>query len=580
MRLAWRAAGARTARQAAAAELALVLAISAPLLFAGLGLPFLDPDEGLYADITRTMVTTGDWTVPRFNGLPYLEKPPLYFWLGMLTIGVDGSAEWSLRVWSSLAALGTVVLTWRIAHRLYGSPAGALAGLALASTAGYALYVRKASTDFLFVFCLTLTLYGFLRDVERTNGGRARFLLVYLGAALGVLAKGLIGAVLPALIIGIGVLLVRRLPWRELNPVRGLALFALVAVPWHAAIAWRHPDLFRFYVIDNQILRFLGLRGFVEDDVPVSTLGFVLVTFVWLFPWGVFVLARPRRGALAAPWRPLIGVWAIVVIVFFALARLKLEYYALPAFPALAVLVGGAWAGGRDIGRWLVVGTLGAVAAGAGAIWLGGRLTPDQALAGLAELNVYYRILRDQGAAFPFASARPFGALLQELGVTLALGWSLALACWWLGWRRVSFAAVVAQGVAIGVLIVQLLHLVEPHHSVKEVAQVIQRLATRDDVIMHEGALEYSASLPFYTGRRVVVVDGLRGDLEFASRLPEGRGAFVDAAGLRRAWSGSRRVFLVTQRPRERSAANALPGESVHVLGRFGSRWLYSNREA
>lgn len=562
-------------------EVALLLAVSVPALFAGLGLPFLDPDEGLYADITRNMLAGGDWVLPRFNGLPYLEKPPLFFWLGTVTLGLGAPAEWGLRVWSAVAALGTVLLAWRIAQRLYGSPAGVLAGLALATTAGYGLYVRKASTDFVFVFCLTLSVYGFLRDAERSDRGRLRFLLVYLAAALGVLTKGLIGVVFPALIVGLSLAWVRHLSWRELNLVRGGALFALVALPWHLAVAWQHPELFRFYLIDNQILRFLNLRGFVEDDVPVSTLGFLIVSFVWLFPWGVFVLARSGRDAKpGARWRSIAVIWALVVIGFFALSRSKLEYYALPAFPALAVLVGGAWKAGRDIGRWFLIGLIGTSIVGLAAVWLGAHLTADQAFNGLAELNVYYRILRDQGAAFPYPSPRPFGTLLQALGVTLLAGWCVAAGCWWRGWRCASFGTLVAQAGVIGALIVQLLYVVEPHHSAKAVSGAIRAAATADDVIAHEGSLEYSAALPFYTGRRVVVVDGTRGDLELASTFAEARGYFLDTGEFARLWSGSRRVFLVTQRPRERSVAGGLAGESVHLLGQFGSRWLYSNRES
>jgi len=265
------------------------------------------------------------------------------------------------------------------------------------------------------------------------------------------------------------------------------------------------------------------------------------------------------------------------VVGFFAFSRSTLEYYALPAFPALAVLVGGAWASGRDIGRWLGAGLVGSAAVGAWAIWLSARLTPAQALDGLAELNVYYRILRDQGVAFPFESAEPFGRLLGWLGVTLIAGWALAALFWARGWRRAAFGAVAGVGVVIAVLIVQLLHVVEPHHSARPVARAIVERTQPGDVIAHEGSLEYSAALPFYTGRRIVVVNGARGDLDFASRRPEARGYFLDGPGLSQLWDGPGRVFLVTQRPPERSVVSGLPPRAVRLIGRFGSRWLYSN---
>src|SRR5438128_2749900 len=243
----------------------ILLALSLLLFVPKLGMPLLDPDEGLYAEIAREMLTSGDWVIPHVNGLPYLEKPPLYFWLTALTFQLFGPSEWATRLWSAISALGTVLLTWRIGRRLYGAPAGLMAGVVVATVVGNALYVRRASTDQLFVFCLTLAMYGFLRDAERPDRGRARFLLLYLGAALGVLAKGFLGVVFPVLIMGLGLATVRRagprssvpLRWRELNLVRGTALFAVIAVPWHALVAWRSPMLFYFYVVHIHMLLLL-----------------------------------------------------------------------------------------------------------------------------------------------------------------------------------------------------------------------------------------------------------------------------------------------------------------------------------
>src|SRR5262245_56989420 len=228
----------------------ILLALSLLLFLPKLGMPLLDPDEGLYASIAREMLTRGDWIVPHVNGLPYLEKPPLYFWLTALTFKLFGPSEWATRLWSAISALGTVLLTWRIGRRLCGPPAGLMAGVVMATLVGNALYVRRASTDQLFILCLTLAMYGFLRDAERPDRGRARFLLLYAGAGLAVLAKGFIGAVFPALITGLGIVVVRRLGWRDLNWGRGIAVFAAIAVPWHALVAWRSPGLFNFYVID------------------------------------------------------------------------------------------------------------------------------------------------------------------------------------------------------------------------------------------------------------------------------------------------------------------------------------------
>jgi dolichyl-phosphate-mannose-protein mannosyltransferase len=560
-------------------ELFLLLAVSVPFLFAKLGMPLLDPDEGLYASIAREMLEHGDWVIPHINGLPYLEKPPLYFWLTASTFALVGYSEWAVRLWSALAALGAVLLTWRIGLHLYGSRAGLLAGVALTTVVGNALYVRKASTDQLFVFCLALAMYGFLADVERPDRGSTRFLWFYAGAALAVLAKGFIGLLFLLLIAGIGLAWTRRLSWRDLNLVRGIAVFVLVAAPWHVLAARSSPTLFEFYVVDNHVLRSLDARRFVEDDVPVSTLGFLVASFLWAFPWGVFALARSAPDSSpVARWRPVVAIWALVIVGLFALSRFKHEYYALPAFPALAILVGAAWASGRDIGRWLGIGFLGCSAAGVWALWLGAGLTPGQVMDGLAELNVYYRILRDQGAPFPFASPRPFSRLFLGLGLTLLAGWTIATLCWMSGRRRAAFASLVAVAAVITGLIFNLLDVVEPHHSAKAVSEAIVARAATADVIVCEGSLEYSPALPFYTGRRVLLVNGAVGYFSFASRFPQADGIFIDTADLIRLWEGARRVFLVVRRPRGQSVVAALPAAAVHELGQYGSRWLYSNR--
>src|SRR5262249_2743976 len=250
--------------------------------------------------------------------------------------------------------------------------------------------------------------------------------------------------VFPVLIVGIAFVVVRRVRWRELNLLRGVALFLAIAAPWHALVAWRAPTLFNFYVVDSHLLRFLNARRYVEDDVPASTLAFLAASFLWAFPWSVFVLARrePDRSP-AARWRAVVVIWLVAIVGLFALSRFKHEYYALPAFPALAVLVGAAWTSGRDIGRWLVIGLLGCAAVGFWALWVGAGLTPAQALTGLAELNAYYRILLNQDAPFPFSSARPFGQLLQLLGLVLLVGWGLATLCWLAARRPAAVVALV-----------------------------------------------------------------------------------------------------------------------------------------
>ena len=568
-------------------DLCWVLLVSAPFTFWGIGLTFLDPDEGLYGSITREMLESRDWIVTRFNGLLYLEKPPLFFWLSALTLSLAEPSEWPMRLWSILPGLGTVILVWLIGRMAYGRRAGLFAALAFTSSAGYVLYVWKASTDFLLVFSVTLAMYGFLRDARTPNRTWIRFWLLYLGIALGLLTKGLIGAVFPVLIVGTFLLWARNLRLAELNLLRGMMLVAVVVLPWHLLTLWRDPELMWFYLVDNQLLRFLAIRDILEDDVTVSTLGFWLVTLIWFSPWCLFLCAR-RTMANAAPfqeWRVLMPIWALAVMVFFSLSRSKLEFYGLPALPAFAVMVGGAWQSGRDIGRWLWLGTGAAVLAGWALIKVGSGITPNAAMYLLAQMNAYYRILLDQGMSFPFPSPQPLGEIMRLMGVTLMAGWSGAAVLWSAKRRDASFGVMVVMCGVMGILIMQIVEFVEPQHSVKGVASALNQHAAPGDVIVHEGSIEYSAALPFYTGQRIVVLaesskrPGARLDLlKSGVRQGSGREWFVGPTEFAALWGGARRVFLVTQWPRSDSAVARMPEPSVREIGQFGSRRLYSNR--
>jgi 4-amino-4-deoxy-L-arabinose transferase-like glycosyltransferase len=292
----------------------------------------------------------------------------------------------------------------------------------------------------------------------------------------------------------------------------------------------------------------------------------------------------------------LTGVWAVTVLGFFSASFSKLEHYFLPAIPPLSLMVGALWAESFTDGRrgatrpnlverllglrWnLGIAALGCVIVGVAIVVFGDRLTSQALLAGFAELNVYYRILEAQGWELPF-SVTPFIPLVKGLGMVLILGISGAFIFYCFHLPRFSFVWFLAVAGAIAVLVFKLDLLVEPHHSTKAVAHALKQRANDGDPIIHEGSLEYSGGLPFYTGRQIRVLNGRRGDLEFGSRDPEARGLFLNDKELARLWNSGQRVFLVTRFDRERSVVRSLPEKSVFLLGRYGSRSLFSNAPA
>ena len=576
-------------------ELLLILAVSVPLLFWAIGsLSFRDPDEGMYGTIAREMAEGGDWITPHFNGVRYFEKPPLYFWLTAFTTAVFGPSEWAVRVWSSISALGTVLLVWRIGAWLYGQYAGFLAAVILATSVGIYHYSHVAFTDLLFLFFLTLSIYGFIDGLLHGRGRRSDFLLFYLGTALAVLSKGLIGLVFPVLIIGLFILCRRHhVKLHSMNLKWGLCLFLVLVLPWHLLAAWNNPGFLWFYFFDNHFLRFLHARGFFEDDVQLRILSFLIVFFIWFFPWSLSLPVSLGKGfprfrpgsSVNESLRLLMGLWALIVLGFFSLSFAKLEHYSLAALPAVSLMVGGRWAEAfssskSDLGlKWcLGVTALASSLFGGWLLRISELLTTQDVFTFLAGMQGYYRTLQAQGWEFPY-SVTAFIPLAKWVGFILVFGPAVAFILFSVGKVRASFTMFLGVAVGIAFSVFSLHFLTESDRSSSSVARAVLAHSSPGDPIIHEGLLAYSAGLRFYTGRKIYVLNGRGGDLEFGSRYPEARHLFLENGKFIRMWEGDQQVFLVTRSEIQQSVVKNLSSEKVFLVGRYGSRRLYTNQQ-
>lgn len=569
-------------------DLVVLLVAALLLFFWGIGaMPLGDPDEGLFASIAREMVEGGDWLTPRFDGLRYLEKPPLYYWLTALTYALFGFSEWGVRLWSALGALGTVLATWLLGSEAFGRRVGLLAGLLLATSLGAFLYGRVAGVDLLFTAWLALAFLGFVRWARR--GGKAPLGGFYAAVALAVLTKGALGLLLPLLVIG-GFFLVTRSRPRvgQLGLGWGVPLVLALALPWHLLAGRANPGFLSYYLVETHVVRFLSGTGAIEDEPALSTAGFLLVSLVWLLPWSLFLPSA--LWALAIRWRSLpppersgwtlACLWAGAVLGLFSLSSFKLEHYALPAFPPLALLIAALWTEARP--GWLLGAPLAAGGAGAllalGALRVAEGLIAGRLSGWLAAFDVYFRILLEEGAPLPLPSPAVFLGLVQGMTLALLLGFILASVALWRGAVRAAFVCLLGGTLGFLGMVGALSAEMAPYHSVRGIARAIERAASPEDLVLYEGYLENAGGLPFYTGRRIHLLGAPRGDLAFGSRFPEARGVFHEAAELHQLWAGPRRVFLVTDRPPGRSAADTLPPEGRHLLLLDRGKRLYSNQ--
>lgn len=306
--------------------------------FLGLGRQAIgDADEGFYAEAAREMVEGGDWLTPHFNYEYRWQKPILYYWLTAATYLLTGPTEWAARLWSALSGAGLVLLTWGASRRLLPDDRSAwLAGAIAATCYGYFAMARAALPDLPLAFCITLCIWAAL---ER------RWALCGLGAGLGFLLKGPVGVVVPVIVL---------VPiwWRERKSIvirpRDLAIaaavFAVVGVPWYAAMTSTHGAAYlqSFFIGDN-------LERFATDrfNEPRPFWFYVPIVVGGMMPWAAYLLILPRRlpGQLLrrtraltpAEWRLL--TWAVMPLLFFTASIGKQPRYILPVLPPLAILL-------------------------------------------------------------------------------------------------------------------------------------------------------------------------------------------------------------------------------------------------
>jgi 4-amino-4-deoxy-L-arabinose transferase-like glycosyltransferase len=320
-------------------------ALLAALWLAGLGArPLFNPDEGRYAEIPREMLASGDWVLPHLNGLVYAEKPPLQYWATALSYRCFGLTEFAARLYGALCALGTIGLVWALAKRLGGEQAAWRAAAMLAGMLIFAVLGHLLTLDMSLTFYLTLSLTGFLfaqpiRDQPRH--ARAWMLLAWVAAALGVMTKGIVAAAIPAAVLAVYTLWTRDFSvWRRVQLPRGLALFALIAAPWHFLVARRDGDFLKFYFVHEHLARYLTpIAQRVEPwwfFVAVFVAGTAPFTYSAL---RVLALGWRRTGSSGFDARLFLWIWVLFIGVFFSLSDSKLMPYILPVMPAVALLI-------------------------------------------------------------------------------------------------------------------------------------------------------------------------------------------------------------------------------------------------
>ncbi|MDR0251847.1 MAG: glycosyltransferase family 39 protein [Brucellaceae bacterium] len=333
-------------------------------LLAMIWVPLTDPTEARYAEIARKMVETGNWITPQFDyGVPFWAKPPLHTWLSAAGIAVFGATPFAARLGILLATAALLVILWRWACTFTDRRTAAAAILVTASSGLFFVSAAFVQTDMVMALGVTAGMAGFYNGL---TGDRRWGWLFFLGLAIGLLAKGPVATVLTMTPIVLWMLW--RGNWRDLLNlpwVGGIALCAVLVIPWYVAAEIATPGFLHYFLIGEHIQRFLqpGWSGDLYGAGREQAKG-----TIWLF-WIVATL----------PWCPLLPalIWrlkkngipedkslylylllfALTPLLFFTMAANILLAYVLPGIPAAALLAVLLWSRTGSSGAgWLKLG--------------------------------------------------------------------------------------------------------------------------------------------------------------------------------------------------------------------------------
>lgn len=571
--------------------------ITAPALF--------DDADTVHAEAVKEMARSGDWTTLKINnGIRYLEKAPLMYWMSALSVRVFGLSDWAMRLPVAFFALFLTLVIYAFGARFLEEKSGFYAAVAYASGLGPFAFTRIFLPDVMLAFFIAFAFYCFLLVLQEPEAGPRLFggldvrcMGIYVSVALGVLTKGLVGIVFVGAVIFVYLVAMGR--WevlRRLQILPGIVIFLLIAAPWHLAAGFANKGFFWFYFINEHFLRYLGLR-YPKDYDTVPLWLFWILHLAWVFPWTGFLWGLKRsfphslRPASAKERVNLfLYLWVAVILVFFSFSTTQ-EYYTFPTLPAFALLLGqvlarldsseGADDQRKAVAGMAVIAVVGVLASGClfALAWMG------KGAAGAPDLSATLTFNPDQYAlSFGHVhdlTAGTFGllsTLVLRTAVVLLLGPLLAfIAGLRKRWGLCAFF--------LCVMMAGLLHsyrcgmtAFEPVMSSKALAHEIQAVYQPGDRIVVNGVYERGSSINYYTDAQLSLLNGRFGNLWYGSYYSDAPPIFYNDDTFMELWKSDQRVFLFSEREPLAAFIERRPDFTYREFARAGGKKILTNR--
>ncbi len=582
----------------------MVVAVAAVIFLGCIISPpsLMDDVDAVQAQIARNMLDSGDWVTARLNGVQYLEKSPLIYWMIAVSYEIFGVHDWSARIPVALSAVILCWLTFRIGAWAFDARAGLYSGLVMATSIGLWLFTRIQIPDVTVTATIALAMWAFLRALDPQEARFSWWAAVMAGAiGTGLLLKGLIAAVFPIaaalLYLGITGLWKQRSTWQRLNIMRGVLIALVIAAPWHVMATLRNPPYFDFtmssgpghyrgffwfYFLNEHVLRFLNLR-FPRDYNTVPRAYFWLFHLLWLFPWSVYFPAvaklKFKGDDRASRMRLLCLCWAGFLLVFFTFSSTQ-EYYSMPAYPALALLLGSAVVDERAA-QWrkygqIVLALVTSVALVA-IIYLLARVwnlpTPGDISRALVQHPEDYTL-----------SLGHMGDLTINAFAYLKLPLLIAGVAFLIG-SRSSWRGSHVGAVAMMILFFHAARLAlvtfDPYLASRPLAEALNK-APHGKLILDDQYYTYS-SIVFYASayhsERLLLLNGRVNNLEYGANAPDApKDVFINDAEFRERWLSPELFYLCADKEQVVRFEKLVGRESMYTLADSGGKFVFANR--
>ncbi|TCK75423.1 ArnT family glycosyltransferase [Acidipila rosea] len=554
--------------------------------------------DAVQAQIARNMLESGNWVTARLDGVAYLEKSPLIYWIMAVSYRLFGVHDWSARLPLALINVALCWVTARFAMWALGRRAALYAGVIIATCVGMFLFTRILIPDAALTLTIALTLWSFLRLLDSAEKRRwLWFLLLYGSIALGLLLKGLIAGVFPAGIMLVYLAVTREYTPRELfrrmRPFLGMIIVLVIAAPWHVLATLQNPPHFNwtmhsgpgeyhgffwFYFFNEHVFRFLNMR-YPRDYNTVPRVWFWLLHFAWLFPWSATMVSAFRTSYKvvdrAGRVRLLCLIWIGFILLFFTLSTTQ-EYYSLPIYPALAILLGGDLARREKYPQWarILLVSIFAVCLGVIGYLLvsTARLaTPGDISTALTQHPDLYTLSLGHMGDLTVRSFAYLRLPLALAGLAVLIG-----AVGLLLVRQTKAAVFVLTVVMLVFLQAARIALIkfDPYLGSYGLARALMR--SQPGTLIEADAYYAFSSVFFYTDRTALLWNGRSANLEYGSYAPNAPKVFIDDARLQTIWMGSGKSYLLLD-DSDLPLLRKLVGNNFRVVAESGGSYLVTN---